>query len=126
MLELEMVAYAIRPRFVASLGVIKRLHRALDWALIVSSPVYHYRGSSGHKILTGAPDITLDINRDITPYESSAWVPRIEQASKAVTDYLRHGFDENKFNMHSTDGYVRVAMLVQLPQFKKWNINEDS
>ena len=26
--------------------------------------------SSDHKILTGAPDITLDINRDITPYES--------------------------------------------------------
>ena len=46
MLELGMVAYAIRPRFVASLGVIKRLHRVLDWALIVGSPVCHFRGSS--------------------------------------------------------------------------------
>ena len=91
----------------------------------VSLPGQQQPGSSsGFKIQTGAPDIKLDINRDITPYESSAWVPRIEQASKAVTDYLRHGFDDHKYNIHSPDGYVRVAMLVQLPQFKKWNIDD--
>ena len=72
---------------------------------------------------TGAPDIKLNTSRDITPDESSAWVPRIEQASKAVTDYLRHGFADQKYNIHSSDGYVRVAMLIQLPQFKKWNID---
>ena len=91
----------------------------------VSLPGQQQPGSSsGFKIQTGAPDIKLGINRDITPYESSAWVPRIEQASKAVTDYLRHGFDDHKYNIHSSDGYVRVAMLVQLPQFKKWNIDK--
>ena len=41
----------------------------------------------------------------------------------AVTDFLRHGSPERKYNIHSPDGYVRVAMLIQLPQFKKWNID---
>ena len=70
------------------------------------------------------PDITLDINRDITPHESQVWIPRINQASEAVTDYLRHGFEDRKYNIHSPDGYVRVAVLVQLPQFVNKGINE--
>ena len=77
----------------------------------------------GQRIVTGVPDIKLDVRRDITPYESSAWLPRISQASKFVTTYLRHGADDQRFNVHSPDGYVRVAILVQSPEFRKNNVD---
>ena len=73
---------------------------------------------------TAAPDITLNTPRDITEYEHSAWIPRIDQASKIVTTFLRHGSSDARFNVHSPDGYVRVAILVQLPEFKKHKIDE--
>ena len=79
--------------------------------------------ASGFKVDTGAPDIKLNTNRDITPDESSAWIPRIEQASKSVTNFLRHGIPERKYNIHSPDGYIKVSMLVQLPQFRQWKID---
>ena len=80
-------------------------------------------GSSSYKMQTGAPDIKLCTNRDITPDESSAWIPRIEQASKSVTNFLRHGSPERKYNIHSPDGYIKVSMLVQLPRFRQWKID---
>ena len=78
-------------------------------------------GSSfdGQRIVTGVPGIKLDVNRGTTPYESSACVPRINQVSKFVTTYLRHGVEDQRLNVHSQDGYVRVAILVQLPEFRK-------
>ena len=65
----------------------------------------------GQPIKTGVPDITLDVRRAITEYESSAWIPRIDQASKVVTTFLRHGSNDKRYNVHSPDGYVRVAIL---------------
>ena len=79
--------------------------------------------SSGFKIQTGAPDIKLCVPRDLTTYERNAWIPRIEQASKETANFLRHGAPDPKFNIHSPDGYVRVAVLIQLPQFRQWNID---
>ena len=78
-------------------------------------------GSSfdGQRIVTGVPGIELDVNRDVTPYETSAWVLRINGVSRFVTTYLRHGVQDKRFNVHTQDGYVRVAILVQLPEFRK-------
>ena len=71
----------------------------------------------------GVPDIKLDVRRDITEYEASAWVPRVDQASRIVTTFLRHGSSDKRYTVHSPDDYVRVTILVQLPEFKKHNIN---
>ena len=71
-----------------------------------------------------APDIVLNIKRDITEDESSAWIPRIDQASKSVTNFLRHGTTDRRFNIHSPDGHIKVLMLVQLPEFRKHKIDE--
>ena len=79
--------------------------------------------SSFQHIKTGVPDITLNTRRDITGYESGAWIPRTDQASKIVTTFLRHGSSDTRFNVYSPDGYVRVAILVQLHGFKKHNID---
>ena len=77
----------------------------------------------GQHIMTGVPDIKLDVRRDITEYEASAWIPRINQASQLVTTYLRHGADDKRFYVHSPDGYVRVAILAQLPEFRRNNVD---
>ena len=77
----------------------------------------------GQPVRTDVPDMKLNFHRDITPDEASAWVPRINEASKFVTSYLRHGTQDERFNVHSKDGYVRVAILVQLPEFKKRRID---
>ena len=73
----------------------------------------------GQRIVTGVPDIKLDVRCGITPYESSAWVPRIDEVSKFVTTYLRHGVQDKRYNVHTQDGYVRAAILVQLLEFRK-------
>eukprot|EP00919_Chromeraceae_sp_WS-2016_P019593 GHVR01046686.1.p1 GENE.GHVR01046686.1~~GHVR01046686.1.p1 ORF type:complete len:271 (-),score=26.56 GHVR01046686.1:46-858(-) len=82
-------------------------------------------GSSfdGQRIVTDVPDIKPDVNRDITPYESSAWAPRINEVSKFVTTYLRHGVPDKGFHVHTQDGYFRVAILVRLPEFRKNNVD---
>jgi hypothetical protein len=80
--------------------------------------------SRDFKIQTGAADIKLCDRRELTQYERSAWIPRIEQASKETANFLRHGAADPKFNIHSPDGYVRVAVLIQLPQFRQWNIDD--
>ena len=80
--------------------------------------------SSGFQVNTMAPDIVLHTNRDITADESSAWIPRIDQASKSVTNFLRHGTSDRRFNIHSPDGYIKVSMLVQLPESRKHKIDE--
>ena len=79
---------------------------------------------SGFQANTMAPDIVLNTNRAITEDESSAWIPRIDQASKSVTNFLRHGTTDWRFNIHSPDGYIKVSMLVQLPEFRKHKIDE--
>ena len=80
--------------------------------------------SSGLQVNTGAPDIIRNTSRDITVGGRSAWIPRIEQASKSVTSFLRHGSPDWRFNIHSPDGYMKVSMLAQLPQFRQWKIDE--
>ena len=57
----------------------------------------------GQPIKTGVPDIKLDVRRAITEYESSAWLPRIDQASEVVTTFLRHGSNDKRYNVHSPD-----------------------
>ena len=89
----------------------------------VALPGHASSSSDAQPIKTGVPDIKLNVRRDITEYESSAWVPRIDQASKIVTTFLRHGSSDWRYHVHSPDGYVRAAILVQLPEFKKHNIN---
>ena len=90
----------------------------------VALPGRSSSSSGGQKIVTDAPDIKLDVLRDITEYESNAWLPdRINQASKFVTTYLRHGADDKRYNVHSSDGYVRVAILVQLPELKRNSVD---
>ena len=71
-----------------------------------------------------APDIVLNTKRDITEDESSAWIPRIDQASKSVTNFLRHGSPDRRFNTHSLDGYIKVSNLAQLPHFRKHKIDQ--
>ena len=81
-------------------------------------------GSDGQKIVTDVPDIEFNVLRDIAEYESDAWLPdRINKASKFVTTYLRHGTGGKRYNVHSPDGYVRVVILVQLPELKRNSVN---
>ena len=83
-------------------------------------------GSVGQKIVTSVPDITLNVRRDITQDEANAWLPdRINKASKFVTTFLRHGADDRRYNVHSPDGYVRVAISVQLPEFQKNSVTPE-
>ena len=75
--------------------------------------------SSDGPIKTDVPDIELVAPRPLTlTDEGSAWIPRINEASKVVTAYLRHGGQDKKYNVHTTDGYIRVAVLIQLPDMK--------
>ena len=90
----------------------------------VALPGQSSSSNAGLVVQTGAPDIILDTNRDITADERSAWIPRIDQASKAVTNFLRHGAEGWRFNIHSKDGYIKVSMLVQLPLFRQWKIDQ--
>ena len=89
----------------------------------VALPGQQPGSSSDFKIRTDAPDIKLTTPRDITQDESNAWLPRIDQASKEVANFLRHGASDQKYNIHSSDGYVRVSILVQLPQFRQHKID---
>ena len=83
-------------------------------------------GAVGQKIVTGVPDIKLDVRRDITQDEANAWLPdRINKASRFVTTYLRHGADDKRYNVHPPDGYVRVAILVQLPELIKNSVTPE-
>ena len=79
--------------------------------------------SSGHHVNFMATDIVLNTNRAITEEENSAWIPRIDQASKSVTNFLRHGSPDKRFNIHSPDGYIRESNLAHLPGFRKWKID---
>ena len=88
---------SIPPRIVAPPRVIERLQWVRDSDPNRRLPSVALPGqseqpsSSGFKMQTGAPDIKLCTTRDITTDESSAWIPRIEQASKEVANFLRHG-----------------------------------
>ena len=74
-------------------------------------------------IRTDVPDIKLGSPRPLTLEADNVWIPRINVASKFVTAYLRHGGQDERYNVHSKDGYVRVAVLVQLPEFKRHKID---
>ena len=86
----------------------------------VALPGQWSSGSVGQKIVTDAPDIKLNVLRGITQDESNAWLPdRINKASKFVTTYLRHGADDKRYNVHSPDGYARVAILSSIAGVQK-------
>ena len=69
-------------------------------------------------------DIKLDINRPPGPRDA-AWPPsRVEEASRVIITYLRHGSDGTRYIIQGTDGYVRVALSVQLPMMSKHKIDQ--
>ena len=54
-----------------------------------------------------------------------AWPPsRVAEASRVITAYLRHGSDDTRYNIQGTDGYIRVALSVQLPMIIKVGIDQ--
>ena len=64
------------------------------------------------------PDIKLDISRPGP--RDGAWPPsRVEEAPRVIIAYLRHGSDDARYNFQGTDGYIRVALFVQLPMISK-------
>ena len=69
------------------------------------------------------PDIKLAISRPGP--RDAAWPPsRVEEASRAITAYLRHGSGDTRYNIQGTDGYIRVALFVQLPMISKAGIDQ--
>ena len=74
-------------------------------------------------IRTDVPDIKLEVPRAPVLDNDGLWIPRINEASKVVTAYLRHGAQDKRYNAHSKDGYVRVAVLIQLPEMKRHKID---
>ena len=67
--------------------------------------------------------IKLNLNRPPDPRDD-AWPPsRVEEASRVITSYLRHGGEDKRYNIQGSDGYVRVAVFVQLPMMAKLNID---
>ena len=74
-------------------------------------------------IKVDVPDIELEVPRPLDEGDN-AWIPRINGVSKVVTAYLRHGGQDKKYNVHSSDGYVRVAVFIQLPEMKRLKIDQ--
>ena len=67
-------------------------------------------------IKTSVEDIKLNPNRPIDAGDN-AWPPgRLDEASKRIATFLRHGSQDRRYNIHGPDGYVRVAVFVQLPE----------
>ena len=77
---------------------------------------------STRPINLNAIDITLDLNRPPDPRD--AWpLSRVEEASRVITAYLRHGGEDKRYDIQGSDGYVRVVVFVQLPAMTKLNID---
>ena len=56
-----------------------------------------------------APDIQLNLNRPVDARDNE-WPPgRLEEVSRRIPAYLRHGSQDKRYNIHGSDGYVRVA-----------------
>ena len=77
----------------------------------------------GLRINLNATDIKLDLNRPPDP-RGDAWPPsRVEEASRVITAYFRHGGEYERYDIQGSDGYVRVAVFVQLPAMTKLNVD---
>lgn len=75
-------------------------------------------------ISTNVLDIKLEISPPPGPRDA-AWLPsRVEEAPRVITTDLRHGSDDTRYNIQGTDGYVRVALFVQLPMMSKVGIDQ--
>ena len=68
-------------------------------------------------------DINLEAPRPLTDGDN-AWIPCVSQASKVVTAYLRYGGQDKRYNVHSSDGHVRVAVSIQQPEMKRLRIDQ--
>ena len=78
-----------------------------------------------------APEITLEpshmsVSHTVQgPEGPEVWLQsRVDAASKVVTSYLRHGTKDPKYDLHGTDGYISVGLLVQLPLMKVNSISK--
>ena len=70
-------------------------------------------------IKTSVADIKLNPNRPIDA-DDNAWpAARIDEASRRIAAYHRHGSQDERYNIHGPDGYVRVAVFMQLPEMKR-------
>ena len=69
------------------------------------------------------PDIKLNVPRAFDDGDN-AWLPRVDEASRRTTAYLRHGGQDKRYNIHSSDGYVRVAVCIQLPGMRRFKIDQ--
>ena len=75
-------------------------------------------------IKTSVEDIKLNPNRPIDA-DDNAWpAGQVEEASRRINAYLRHGSLDKRYNIHRLGGYVRVAVFVQLPEMKSINIDQ--
>ena len=75
-------------------------------------------------IKTSVEDIKLNPNRPIDAGDN-AWPPsRVDEASKRIITYLRHGSSDGRYNIHGPDGYVRVAVFIQFPEMKRDSIDQ--
>ena len=79
-------------------------------------------GSDG-PIRTDVPDIKLNVPRAFDDGDN-VWLQRVNEASRRVTAYLRHGGQDKRYNVHSSDGYVRVAVFIQLPEMRRLKIDQ--
>ena len=74
-------------------------------------------------IKTSAPDIKLSVPRPLDEGDN-AWLLRVDEASRRIAAYLRHGGQDKRYNVHSSDGYVRVAVFIQLPEMRMLKIGQ--
>ena len=88
----------------------------------VSLPGQAGPGPTG-PIETSVEDIKLNPNRPMDERDN-AWPPgRLDEASRRITTYLRHGSQDRRYNIHGPDGYARVALFIQLPEMR--NVSTD-
>ena len=75
-------------------------------------------------IKTSGEDIHLDPNRPMDACDNE-WPPgRLDEASRRIATYLRHGSQDRRYNIHGPDGYVRVAVFIQLPEMRNVRIDQ--
>ena len=79
-------------------------------------------GSDG-PIKTSVPDIKLNTNRPIDAGDNAWPAARIDEASKRMvpTSVM---VARTRYNIHGSDGYVRVAVFIQLPEMKRINTDQ--